>query len=161
MRLFAVVAAFVAVVVGTPLDPGAVAQPAPAAAMPGPAAWYVTFHGGDPSNPANENNVLAFDSAGVPIPTPVLVPGPSGPPLSLRELRSMAFGTDGTLDVVNSYQGDSKILRFSADTASDGTRPLIDTFSTGVPTNPTNPGLDHPYGIAFDGVGGTPKSSRD
>ena len=161
MRLLAVLGALVVVAGSALLGQGAFAEARPAAVTPGPAAWYVTFHGGPPSGPANENNVLAFDAAGVPIPTPVLVPGTSGSPLALRELRSMGFGADATFYVVNSYQSDSKILRFSAITGPDGTRPLLETFSTGAPTNPANPGLDHPYGFAFDGAGDVLASSQD
>ncbi len=121
----------------------------------------MTFHGGDPSDEHNVDNVLAYDSTGTPFPTPVLTPGTSGQPLDLRELRGMAFGSDGTFYVVNSSKEDSKVLAFGSDVGPDGTRSLVGEFSHGYPPNGENPGVQHPYGLAFDGSGNVLVTSQD
>ncbi len=144
--------------------PADAAQPADAAPPDSPtptSTWYVSFHGGDPSDENNVDNVLAYDARGTPFPNPVLTPGTAGVPLDLRELRGMAFGTDGTFYVVNSSKDDSKILAFGGAVGPDGTRALLGEFSHGYPPDGSNPGIQHPFGLAFDVSGDVLVSSQD
>jgi hypothetical protein len=139
-----------------PAEPGSQTAGAPgsvpAPTGPAPVTWYVTFRGGDPDDTGKVNDVLAYDREGKPIPTPILGPGPTGLPLALRGLRAMAFGSDGTLFVVNGDEGDSKVLAFGG-VGPDGTRPLLGEYAHGFPPDPLNPGIQHPYGLALDGAG--------
>ena len=144
--------------------PAPVAPPADAAPPDAPlptSTWYVSFDGGDLTDELNVDNVLAYDAGGTPYPSPVLTPGTTGLPLDLRELRGMAFGNDGTFYVVNSFKDDSKILAFGGAVGPDGTRALLGEFSHGYPTDGNNPGIQHPFGLAFDVSGNVLVSSQD
>jgi hypothetical protein len=109
------------------------------------AQWWLSFHGG--SGKRAVNTILAFDDGGKQIGS--VLAAPASP--TLRELRGFAFGPDGNLYVVNAFKNDSLILRFSGQAGTDGTHAFLDVFVAA--DAQTNPGLDHPFDIAFDGNG--------
>jgi sugar lactone lactonase YvrE len=121
------------------------------------AAFYVTFSGEASKGVSKSiNNVVGYTAAGDPLPSPVLaVPGS----VTLSELRGMAFDAQQNLYVANAHKSESMILAFGAP-GPDGTRSLLGTgpFST---DSPSNPGLVHPYGLAFDPAGNLLVSSQD
>jgi glucose/arabinose dehydrogenase len=120
--------------------------------------WYVTFHGGEPSkrDPRHKaetpgtrsrawNNIHVFALDGAPLgkalDTHTLPDG-----LDLRELRGFVFGPDGDLYVANAYKDASQVLRFAGTPAADGKHPFREVY---VEQHKTNPGLAHPFDLAF------------
>ncbi len=105
--------------------------------------WYISFHGGEGSHAWN--NVHVFDLAGKPLgkalATHDLLHG-----LELREVRGFAFGPDGDLYVANAYRDASQVLRFGGTPGSDGRHPFREVY---VERHHANPGLAHPFDVAF------------
>jgi len=105
--------------------------------------WYITFHGGD--DPHEWNNIHVFDLAGKPLGKALDTHSlPDG--LELRELRGFAFGPDGDLYVANAYKDASQVLRFRGETGADGKHPFREIY---VEQHHANPGLAHPFDVAF------------
>lgn len=105
--------------------------------------WYVTFHGGDDER--EWNNIHAFDLNGEPI-GKALDAHSLPDDLELRELRGFAFGPEGDLFVANAYKRASQVLRFAGQVDSEGKHRFRDVF---VEQHGENPGLAHPFDVAF------------
>lgn len=105
--------------------------------------WYITFHGGD--DPHEWNNIHVFDLAGQPL-GKALAAHTLPDDLELRELRGLAFGPDGDLYIANAYKDASQVLRFAGQPGADGKHPFRETF---VEQHRANPGLAHPFDVAF------------
>lgn len=123
---------------------------------PPAAAFYVTFRGEASSSvPKPINNVIAYTANGEALPEPVL----AASNITYHELRGMAFDPAGNLYVANAHKTESMVLSFGQPDGA-GVRSLLpdNPFSTG---SPTNPGLAHPYGLAFDAGGNLLASSQD
>ena len=120
--------------------------------------WYVTFHGGDSPNrdPGDKgdsgearlrawNNIHVFALDGTPLgkalDTHTLPDG-----LDLRELRGFVFGPDGDLYVANAYKDASQVLRFAGKLGADGKHAFREVY---VEQHKANPGLAHPFDVAF------------
>jgi DNA-binding beta-propeller fold protein YncE len=105
--------------------------------------WYLTFHGGDHEHAWN--NIHSFGEDGSPLGKVLQTDAlPAG--TELRELRGFAFGPSGDLYVTNAWKGGSHILRFAAKPSADGRHDFIDVF---VERHADNPGLSHPFDVAF------------
>jgi DNA-binding beta-propeller fold protein YncE len=105
--------------------------------------WYITFHGGD--DPHEWNNIHVFDLAGKPL-GKALATHSLPDNVELRELRGFAFGPDGDLYVTNAWKDASQVLRFGGQPGSDGKHPFREIF---VEQHHANPGLAHPFDVAF------------
>lgn len=105
--------------------------------------WYCSFHGGEGGHAWN--NLHAFSAAGEPLGTVLESHGlPHG--IELRELRGFAFGPDGHLYVANAFKDQSQILQFGGEPDRQGRHPFQAVFSE---HHHTNPGLAHPFHVAF------------
>jgi DNA-binding beta-propeller fold protein YncE len=120
--------------------------------------WYVTFHGGESSSkePHDQggsrearartwNNIHVFALDGTPL-GKALDTHTLPDDLDLRELRGFAFGPDGDLYVANAYKDASQVLRFAGSPDADGKHPFQEVY---VEQHRTNPGLSHPFDVAF------------
>ncbi len=120
--------------------------------------WYVTFHGGEPSMPhrhdkgdspkaewATWNNIHVFALDGTPL-GKALDTQTLPDDIELRELRGFAFGPDGDLYVANAYKDASQVLRFAGKPGADGKHPFREVYAE---QHKTNPGLAHPFDVAF------------
>ncbi len=117
--------------------------------------WYVSFHGGDERH--DRNNLHGYDAAG----------NHAGKLLShaglpddahVREVRGFAFGPDGDLYVANAWKGDSQVLRFAGIPGPDGRHAARGVFTR---RDDANPGLDHPFHVAFGPDGNLFVPSQD
>jgi DNA-binding beta-propeller fold protein YncE len=109
--------------------------------------WYITFHGGD--DPHEWNNIHTYDLSGNPLGKALATHSlPDG--LHLRELRGFAFGPDGDLYVANAWQDASQVLRFEGAPDAEGQHAFKAVF---VEQHKTNPGLAHPFDVAFGADG--------
>lgn len=131
------------------------ARSAEAAGSSSAAAWYLTFHGS--SVWAESNDVVAYDAAGNEL-GGVLETGAVNEP-TLNELRDVTFGPDGNLWLANSFKNESLVLRFGAQPGADGKLPFLGTFVA--LDKATNPGMKHPFDLAFDAAGNLYVSSQD
>lgn len=105
--------------------------------------WYISFHGGE--EPHAWNNIHVFDLAGQPLGKALATHAlPHG--LELREVRGFAFGPDGDLYVANAWRDASQVLRFGGEPGSDGRHPFREVY---VERHHANPGLAHPFDVAF------------
>jgi DNA-binding beta-propeller fold protein YncE len=104
--------------------------------------WYITFHGGERHA---WNSIHRFDLVGTPAGT-ALASGSLPSHIALRELRGFAFGPDGDLYVANAWKGASQVLRFGGAPGDDGRHPFRAVF---VEQHHANPGLSHPFDVAF------------
>jgi len=105
--------------------------------------WYVSFHGGDDRRSLNNIHVYAAD--GKPLGTALA--GRAMPRhVALRELRGFAVGPDGDLYVANAYREQSRILRFGGRLDAAGRHPFGAVYAE---RHRQNPGLDHPFDVAF------------
>lgn len=105
--------------------------------------WYITFHGGDDSH--EWNNIHTYDRDGKPVGKALDTQSlPDG--LELRELRGFAFGPDGALYVANAYKNGSQVLRFGGMPDVNGKHQFEGVY---VEQHKTNPGLAHPFDVAF------------
>lgn len=118
--------------------------------------WYLTFHGGDGRSDLNSIHVYstkgkkfrkALDRSSLPA------------DLELRELRDHVFGPDGELYVANAYKESSQIVRFRGARNKDGKHVFRDVFVRSDAIR--NPGLSHPFSIAFDSKGDLLVSSQN
>ena len=120
--------------------------------------WYVTFHGGEPPKQDHRakggsgeararawNNIHVFGLDGTPL-GKALDRHTLPDDLDLRELRGIAFGSDGDLYVANAYKNASQVLRFAGQPGADGKHPFRDIYAQ---QHKTNPGLAHPFAVAF------------
>ncbi len=105
--------------------------------------WYLTFHGGDADRAWN--NIHVYDLDGKPL-GKALDANSLPKELELRELRGFTFGPGGDLYVANAYKGASQVLRFAGQAGPDGKHAFRDVF---VERHAANPGLDHPFDVAF------------
>ena len=119
-------------------------------------AWYISFHGGD--NPNSLNNIHVYDAGGREL-RKALNRDSLPPGVELRELRGFAFGPDENLYVVNAYRKFSEILQFTGVLNGDGQHDFIRVHVKGDDT--LNPGLLHPFNVAFDAAGDLYVSSQD
>jgi DNA-binding beta-propeller fold protein YncE len=120
--------------------------------------WYISFHGGESSTPhrhdkgdspkaesATWNNIHVFALDGTPLGKALDAQTlPDG--LDLRELRGFVFGPDGDLYVANAYKDASQVLRFAGKPGADGKHPFREVYAE---EHKTNPGLAHPFDVAF------------
>ena len=105
--------------------------------------WYITFHGGDDPHEWNNIHVFGLDGA----PQGKVLDVQSFPDdLELRDLRGSAFGPDGDLYVANAYKDASQVLRFSGKLGPQGKHAFQEVY---VEQHKTNPGLAHPFDVAF------------
>ena len=105
--------------------------------------WYLSFHGGEGKDAWN--NLHAFSAVGEPLAKVLEAHGlPDG--VALRELRGFAFGPDGDLYVANAYKGSSQIIRFGGERGERGRHPFRAVFAE---RHHANPGLAHPFHVAF------------
>ncbi|MBA3450861.1 MAG: hypothetical protein H0T18_06590 [Chloroflexia bacterium] len=105
--------------------------------------WYITFHGGDDAH--EWNSIHTYDLAGNPL-GKALAAHSLPNDLELRELRGFAFGPDGDLYVANAYKDASQVLRFGGQPGRDGKHPFREVY---VEQHAANPGLAHPFDVAF------------
>ncbi len=123
--------------------------------MTGHGRWYVSFHGGD--DPHDRNNLHGYDGRGSHLGKLLSHEGlPDG--AHLRELRGFAFGPDGDLYVANAWKGDSQVLRFAGTPGPDGRHAPRGVFTR---RDDANPGLDHPFHVAFGPDGNLFVPSQD
>ena len=109
----------------------------------GVAIWYCSFHGGDDAG--EWNNIHAFSKEGEHL-GKVLETHDLPHAVALRELRGFAFGPDGDLYVANAWQGQSQVLRFRGERNARGRHDFREVFTE---HQSTNPGLAHPFHVAF------------
>ena len=120
--------------------------------------WYISFHGGE--SPKNDtrgkgdsgetrsqawNNIHIFGLDGTPL-GKALDSQSLPDKVDLRELRGFAFGPDGDLYVANAYKDASQVLRFAGTPGADGKHPFREVYAE---RHEANPGLDHPFDVAF------------
>jgi hypothetical protein len=118
-------------------------------------AWYITFHGGEGRQ--DLNNIHVFSETGQEL-RKALDHSTLPSNVELRELRGFEFGPDGDLYVANAYQEYSQVLRFAGAPDANGRHEFRQVFIQG--DKQTNPALDHPFSIAFDGSGDLYVSSQ-
>jgi len=120
--------------------------------------WYITFHGGDSpeQDPPSKgesgaerfrawNNIHVFGLDGTPL-GKALDTHSLPEKVDLRELRGFAFGPDGDLYVANAYKDASQVLRFAGQPGPGGKHPFREVYAE---RHGANPGLDHPFDVAF------------
>jgi hypothetical protein len=117
--------------------------------------WYVTFHGGD--NHGEWNNIHRFSADGEHL-GGALDRGSLPKHTKLRELRGFRFGPDGDLYVANAFKDRSQILRFHGAPNAAGKHELRDVFAE---RHAANPGLAHPFDVAFGPDGNLYVPSQD
>lgn len=117
--------------------------------------WYISFHGGEEESALNNIHVYSTDGER-------LRKGlnkkslPAG--IKLRELRGFVFGPDQSLYVVNAYFEYSEILKFNGTLNENGQHDFAQVF---VKRHADNPGIDHPFNVAFDSEGDLYVSSQN
>ncbi len=79
--------------------------------------------------------------------------------MELRELRGHIFGPDGDLYVANAFRNDSQILRFHGRLNREGKHEFREAFIHSDPLS--NPGLSHPFSLAFSAEGDLFVSSQN
>lgn len=104
--------------------------------------WYITFHGGGHHA---WNTIHRFDLDGRPR-GEALATDTLPKHIALRELRGFTFGPDGDLYVANAWKDASQVLRFGGAPGGDGRHPFRAVF---VEQHHANPGLSHPFDVAF------------
>ena len=117
---------------------------------------YLSFHGG--TGTGNWNNIHAYDVKGSQI-GKVLDKKSLPKKVDLRELRGFDLGPDRNLYVVNAFQHYSQVLRFSGTRDDRGRHAFIDVFAE-IDTD-SNPGLVHPFHLAFSPSGDLYVSAQD
>jgi DNA-binding beta-propeller fold protein YncE len=121
-----------------------------------PKEWYVSFHGGEEKTSLNNIHVYSTDGKKLrkALNKESLVEG-----VKLRELRGFAFGPDKDLYVVNAYFEYSEVLKFGGPLNKDGQHDFAGVFVKRHAD--LNPGIDHPFNVAFDSNGDLYVSSQN
>ncbi len=110
--------------------------------------WYLTFHGGE--GRSDLNSIHSYSAEGKKL-RKALDRSSLPPDVELRELRDHAFGPDGDLYIANAYKENSQILRFRGKRNKEDKHVFRDVFVRNDPNR--NPGLSHPFNMAFDADG--------
>ncbi len=121
-----------------------------------PKEWYVSFHGGEEKTTLNNIHVYSTDGKELrkALNKKSLTEG-----VKLRELRGFAFGPDKDLYVVNAYFEYSEVLKFTGTLNKDGQHDFAGVFVKRHAD--LNPGIDHPFNVAFDSNGDLYVSSQN
>jgi DNA-binding beta-propeller fold protein YncE len=121
-----------------------------------PKEWYISFHGGDEK--ISLNNIHVYSTDGKKLRKALNKKSiPSG--IKLRELRGFVFGPDKNLYVVNAYFEYSEVLKFKGALNKDGQHDFAGVFVKRHAD--LNPGIDHPFNVAFDSNGDLYVSSQN
>jgi hypothetical protein len=121
-----------------------------------PKEWYVSFHGGEEKTSLNNIHVYSTDGRKL---RKALNKKSLGQGVNLRELRGFVFGPDGNLYVVNAYFEYSEVLKFRGSLNNDGQHDFAGVFVKHHAD--LNPGIDHPFNVAFDSNGDLYISSQN
>lgn len=120
-----------------------------------PKEWYISFHGGEEK--ASLNNIHVYSTDGTKLRKALNKESlPEG--IKLRELRGFVFGPDHNLYVVNAYFEYSQVLKFKGALNESGQHDFCEVF---VKRHAENPGIDHPFNLAFDSEGDLYVSSQN
>jgi hypothetical protein len=120
-----------------------------------PKEWYISFHGGEEK--ASLNNIHVYSTDGTKLRKALNKESlPEG--IKLRELRGFVFGPDHNLYVVNAYFEYSQVLKFKGALNESGQHDFCEVF---VKRHAENPGIDHPFNLAFDSGGDLYVSSQN
>jgi hypothetical protein len=121
-----------------------------------PKEWYVSFHGGEEESTLN--NIHVYSAGGKRLRKALNKKSlPAG--IKLRELRGFVFGPDQNLYVVNAYFEYSQILKFNGTLNENGQHDFAQVFVKRHAE--MNPGIDHPFNLAFDPEGDLYISSQN
>src|SRR5882762_3010069 len=121
-----------------------------------PKEWYISFHGGDEKT--SLNNIHVYSTDGKKLRKALNKKSvPEG--ITLRELRGFALGPDKNLYVVNAYFEYSEVLKFNGALNKDGQHNFAGVFVKRHAD--MNPGIDHPFNVAFDAEGDLYVSSQN
>jgi DNA-binding beta-propeller fold protein YncE len=121
-----------------------------------PKEWYVSFHGGEEK--ASFNNIHVYSTDGQELRKALNKKSlPEG--ITLRELRGFVFGPDQNLYVVNAYFEYSEVLKFKGALNKNGQHDFVGVFVKRHAK--MNPGIDHPFNVAFDSEGDLYVSSQN
>jgi len=121
-----------------------------------PKEWYISFHGGDEK--VSLNNIHVYSTNGEKL-RKALNKKSLDAGLKLRELRGFMFGPDGNLYVVNAYFEYSEVLKFKGTLNKDGQHDFAEVFVRRHAD--MNPGINHPFNVAFDSNGDLYVSSQN
>jgi hypothetical protein len=120
-----------------------------------PKEWYVSFHGGEEESTLNNIHVYSTDGKRL---RKALNKKSLPAGIKLRELRGFVFGPDQNLYVVNAYFEYSQILKFNGTVNQNGQHDFAQVFVKRHAE--INPGIDHPFNLAFDSEGDVYVSSQ-
>ena len=118
--------------------------------------WLVSFHGG--SKTTEHNNIHGFSDQGAPSNPDKVLDMTGAGQVKLDELRGFGF-YNGNLWVVNAHKSSSGILKFSGTAGSNGQYAFQQVFTAY--DQSTNPGLLHPFNLAFAPDGNLYVSNQD
>jgi DNA-binding beta-propeller fold protein YncE len=118
--------------------------------------WYISFHGGDEKISLNNIHVYSTDGKEL---RKALNKKSLDAGVQLRELRGFVFGPDKNLYVVNAYFEYSEVLKFTGALNKEGQHDFAGVFVKRHPDS--NPGIDHPFNVAFDSSGDLYVSSQN
>jgi hypothetical protein len=121
-----------------------------------PKEWYISFHGGDEK--VSLNNIHVYSADGKKL-RKALNKKSVAAGVTLRELRGFVFGPDQNLYVVNAYFEYSEVLKFKGVPNKDGQHDFVGVFVKRHAD--MNPGIDHPFNVAFDSEGDLYVSSQN
>jgi hypothetical protein len=121
-----------------------------------PKEWYISFHGGEEESTLNNIHVYSTDGKKL---RKALNKKSLPADIKLRELRGFLFGPDQNLYVVNSYFEYSQILKFNGTLNENGQHDFDHVFVG--PHAQRNPGINHPFNMAFDSDGDLYVSSQN
>src|SRR6266403_5578483 len=121
-----------------------------------PKEWYISFHGGEEESALNNIHVYSTDGERL---RKALNKKSLPPGIKLRELRGFVFGPDQNLYVVNAYFEYSEVLKFKRALNENGQHDFAEVFVKRHAE--VNPGIDHPFNVAFDSEGDLYVSSQN
>src|SRR5437773_4735337 len=121
-----------------------------------PKEWYMSLHGGEEKT--SLNNIHVYSAGGKEL-RKALNKKSLDAGMKLRELRGFAFGPDKNLYVVNAYFEFSEVLKFRGILNKEGQHDFAGVFVKRHAD--LNPGIDHPFNIAFDSNGDLYVSSQN